>query len=255
MRLTFLGTGTSHGIPMIGCRCPVCTSDDPRDKRMRTSAVVHAPEGNILIDTGPELRLQAVRAGLSRIESILFTHAHADHIFGLDDVRRFCDAKGGPLPCFMNRPARETLERVFGYCLADREFKGFHQYPHLTFHLAEGPFVTAGIEVIPVPLLHGRLEVLGFRFGRMAYCTDVKTIPDDSMEKLRGLEVLVLDALRPQPHNTHLNIEEALAVVDRLRPERTYFVHMAHMVSHAKVSAEMPRGVELAYDGLQIEWD
>lgn len=254
MKLTFLGTGTSHGIPMIGCPCPVCNSTDPRDMRLRTSAVVHAPEGNILIDTGPDLRIQALRAKLTRVESILFTHAHADHIFGLDDVRRFNDAKGGPLSCYMNRPCREKLESVFGYCLKPRPEAKFFQFPHLEFHEVTGPFRTAGAEVIPVPLMHGQLEILGFRIGGLAYCTDCKTIPDESVELLRGLEVLVLDALRPLPHHTHMNIEEALAAVEKLRPQRTYFVHMSHAVSHAGLSAQLPAGVELAYDGLTVEW-
>lgn len=254
MRLTFLGTGTSHGIPMINCHCEVCTSTDPRDNRLRTSAVVHAPGGDLLIDAGPELRLQAIRAGLARIEGILFTHAHADHILGLDDVRRFNDALGGALPCWMNRPCRETLTRMFGYMLEPRPASPFYNFPHLEFHEVTGPFRAAGVEIEPVPLLHGRLEVLGFRIEGLAYCTDVKTIPDDSAARLRGLKVLIIDALRPQPHNTHMSIDEALATVDRLRPERTYFVHMAHAISHRKLSAGLPSGVQLAHDGLTIEW-
>jgi phosphoribosyl 1,2-cyclic phosphate phosphodiesterase len=240
---------------MIGCDCEVCTSTDPRDTRLRTSAVVHAPEGDILIDAGPELRLQAIRYKLRRIESLLLTHAHADHIFGLDDTRRFCDALQGPLPCYMNAPCRERLEKIFGYCLRPpADVQKFYPYPHLLFHEVAGPFETAGVRVTPVPLMHGALEVLGFKFGGLAYCTDVKTIPESSVPLLEGLEVLVLDALRPTPHNTHMSLGEALETVRRLKPRRTYFVHMAHAIGHAKVSRELPPGVELAYDGQVIEW-
>lgn len=253
--LVFLGTGTSHGIPMIGCSCGVCRSGDSRDRRNRAAAFLRTGAGRvILIDAPPELRLAAVATGLERVDAILFTHAHADHIMGLDDVRRFNDIVRAAIPCYGNAPALERLARVFDYaampydlCHSDR--------PSLRWELLEAPADIAGLTVEPVPLLHGPLEVLGFRIAGFAYCTDVSEIPPASWKRLEGLGLLVLDALRRTPHPTHFNLEQALEVVARLRPRRTLLTHITHELAHEATNRSLPPNVELAYDGLRLALD
>lgn len=251
VQLTFLGTGTSNGIPVIGCECPVCSSDDPRDRRTRSSAVVHLSGRNILIDTAPELRLQALATGLTRVDAVLFTHAHADHVGGFDDLRQFNYLAQAHLPVFADPDTARELQTRFGYAFVD-QFPFYGGKPDLWLHEITGPFSLFGQEVVPVPVQHGRWRVLGFRFGPLAYVTDAKDVPEESLALLQGVEVLVLNALRERPHPTHLSVSEALAIVERLRPARAYFTHISHEVAHAVTSARLPRGVELAYDGLTI---
>ena len=251
IRLTFLGTGTSNGIPVIGCQCPVCASDDPRDRRTRSSAVVHLAEHNILIDTAPELRLQALATGLTRVDAVLFTHAHADHVGGFDDLRQFNYLAQSHLPVYADSETATELRARFGYAFVDR-FPFYGGKPDLWLSEITGPFCLFGQEIVPIPVRHGRWTVLGFRFGPLAYVTDAKEIPPESLELLAGVDVLVLNALRERPHPTHLSLAEALAIVERIRPQRAYFTHISHEVAHAATSARLPQGVELAYDGLTI---
>lgn len=252
LRVIFLGTGTSHGIPMIGCDCAVCRSDDPRDKRTRTSIVVQWGGRNVLIDTSPELRLQCVASNITRVDAVLYTHSHADHLAGLDDLRRFNALQKSPLTCYGSTKTLEQLGEMFSYAfIQDPDYPSAK--PDLHMHAIHGTFELFGQVVTPIPLLHGALSIYGYRFGRFAYCTDVSVIPDGSWPLLEGLEVLVLDALRRRPHPTHMNLEQAVATATKIGARMTYFTHIAHELSHARVNAELPEGMALAYDGQIIE--
>ncbi|MDI3341958.1 MAG: MBL fold metallo-hydrolase [Sphaerobacter sp.] len=251
VEITFLGTGTSNGIPIIGCTCPVCTSDDPRDRRSRTSAVVRFDGHTVLIDTATELRLQALAVGLDRIDAVLFTHAHADHVGGFDDLRRFNELAQRHLPVYAHPDTAAILRERFGYAFVD-QFPFYGGKPDLTLHTFNGAFTLFDRRIQPIPVWHGRWLVHGFRFGPLVYLTDAKTIPPASLETMRGADVLVINALRQRPHPTHLSIDEALAVIAEVKPRRAYLVHLAHEVSHAATSALLPPHVELAYDGLTV---
>lgn len=253
MRVTVLGSGTSHGVPMIGCACEVCTSGDPHDRRSRPSIVVGVAGGTILVDTAPELRLQAIANGLRRVDAVLFTHTHADHVHGIDDLRAFNALQGGAIPIYGSPASMRDIHARFDYIFAHSVAGG--GIPMLELHPVEGPFEVLGESVVPVTVLHGRLPVYGYRFGRFAYVTDCSAIPEPSMALLHGLDVLILDALRHRPHPTHFNIEQALEVIARLRPRRAYLTHLTHDVLHQRVNAELPPGVALAYDGLTFEVD
>jgi phosphoribosyl 1,2-cyclic phosphate phosphodiesterase len=251
-RVILLGTGTSHGIPMIGCDCAVCTSDDPRDRRTRPSIVVEVGDRSILIDTSPELRMQCLACGITRVDAVLYTHYHADHVVGLDDLRRFNHLQKAPLTCQADRTTGEILVRMFPYAFED--LPGYaSSKPHLEMAIIRGPFELFGLRILPVPLFHGDLPVLGFRFGRFAYCTDCSRIPETSFDLLGGLDVLVLDALRRRPHPTHFTIDEAVDHARRIGARRTYFTHMAHDLAHDATNRELPPGMALGYDGQVIE--
>jgi phosphoribosyl 1,2-cyclic phosphate phosphodiesterase len=250
--VVFLGTGTSHGVPMIGCDCAVCRSPDPRDQRMRTAITVESGGATVLVDTPPDLRTQALRYGLRRVDAILYTHAHADHLFGLDDVRRFNAVNGHAMPVYARSDTVEEIRQRFGYAFAGGTPQG-GGLPDLRLWTIGGPFCIGTQEIEPVPILHGRREILGFRFGPFAYLTDCSGIPDASQARLAGLEVLVLDALRPRPHATHFSLDEACAMAARIGARRTYFTHMAHQLGHAETCASLPPTVTLAYDGLTLE--
>jgi phosphoribosyl 1,2-cyclic phosphate phosphodiesterase len=255
VELLFLGTGTSAGVPMIGCHCDVCTSADPRDRRTRPSVVISRGGTRVLVDTSPELRLQCVANGVDGIDAVVVTHGHADHIMGLDDVRRFNALRGGPLDVWAEPATREVLDRSFGYAFRppDPDAKVFR--PHLVHRditdLAT-PITFGPMAWQPIRLFHGRMPVLGFRVGRLAYCTDVNRIPDESWPLLEGLDLLVLDALAPKPHSTHFSLPEAVAVVERVKPKRARFTHIAHQLPHAATNAALPPNVQLAYDGERI---
>jgi phosphoribosyl 1,2-cyclic phosphate phosphodiesterase len=251
--LTFLGTGTSAGVPMIGCHCAVCSSDDPHDKRTRASVVISYGPTQVLIDTTPELRLQCVAQGIDSVDAVVYTHAHADHIMGLDDVRRFNAIRGGPLDVWADDLTFDTIERCFGYAFAapDPSAKVFR--PNLVRHRIDGPFEISGMRWQPIPLMHASLPVLGFRVGNLAYCTDVSRIPEETFALLDGLDVLVLDALAWHKHPTHFSIDEALEAVERIRPARTLFTHIAHGCGHEETNARLPKSVQLAYDGQFVE--
>ena len=251
LEIVFLGTGTSHGVPMIGCDCPVCRSRDPRDRRNRSSVAILAGGGTILIDAPPELRLGAVACGLRRVDAICFTHAHADHIMGLDDVRRFNDIAAAAIPCYADARTLRRLREVFGY--AEVPYAQAPTYrPSLQFRQITGPVSLCGRQVVPVPLLHGSDPVLGYRIGPLAYCTDCSEIPAGSWELLEGLELLVLDGLRHTPHPTHFNVAGALEAIERIRPRRALLTHITHELPHEATNAALPENVALAHDGLRV---
>ncbi len=256
-RLTFLGTGTSTGVPMIGCDCPVCLSTDPRNQRTRPSVLLSLGRGNLLIDTTPEMRLQLLRERIRHVHAIAFTHHHADHLFGLDDARLFPRWIGGPVPVFCETETEECIRRVFHYAFregADRSPGVFVPKLHFTRIEPGVPFEVLGEKVLPIRLEHGPFAVLGFRVGGLAYCTDVSRIPETSRPLLEGLDVLVLDALRHEPHPTHFSLKEALAVAASLKPRRTYLTHLSHGFDHEATQAGLPEDVRLAYDGLSLEF-
>ncbi len=249
-----LGTGTSVGIPSIGCGCEVCRSIDPRDTRTRCSVLLGLPEGNLLIDTPPDLRQQFLREKVGIAHAVLFTHEHADHIFGLDDVRLFPFYLGHPVPLYCEEVVEQRIRLSFSYAFSDREQTHRGAVPSLEFRrIGLAPFDILGQRIIPIRLKHGpHFEVLGFRIGNFAYCTDTNGIPDESLALMEGLDVLVLDALRPRPHVTHFSLNEAIAVAERLRPRRTLFTHISHDLGHAATNATLPPGMELGYDGVKI---
>jgi phosphoribosyl 1,2-cyclic phosphate phosphodiesterase len=253
-QLVFLGTGTSVGVPMIGCGCEVCTSSNPRNNRTRCALALGLPEGNLLIDTPPDLRFQLLREGLGIVHAVLYTHEHADHLFGLDDLRLFPFFLGHPVPLYCEASVEDRIRRSFDYAFADIEHTHQGAAPQLVFRrIGLEPFEVLGARVMPIRLSHGpRFSVLGFRIGNIAYCTDTNGIPEESWPLLSGLDVLILDALRHRPHVTHFSLDEAVSVVERVRPKRAYFTHMSHELDHDATNAALPAGMELAYDGLRI---
>jgi len=251
VKVIFLGTGTSHGIPMIGCDCAVCTSPDPRDKRTRVSIVVQWDDRSFLVDTGPEFRMQCIANGIRECDAVLFTHHHADHIVGLDDLRRFNWIHAREIECYGLPATLHRLRHMFDYAFThDPHYPSAK--PHLVDRVIDGPFELFGKRIIPIPLCHGRLPILGFRFDRFAYCTDASAIPPESMALLTDLDVLVLNALRIRPHPTHFNLEQAVACARQIGGKRTLFTHIAHELMHETTNQGLPHGMELAYDGLQV---
>jgi phosphoribosyl 1,2-cyclic phosphate phosphodiesterase len=256
VRLTLLGTGTSFGVPQIGCRCRTCTSADPRDRRGRTAALLEDGDRRILIDTPPELRLQLVAAGVEHLDAVLFTHAHADHVHGIDDLRAFTVRQKGPLEAYGSPETLAELAHKFPY-IFDPETKApaGTSKPELTPRPLTSGVATriAGLVVEPLALPHGRQEVLAYRVGPVAYVTDVKDVPDQARERLRGLDVLVLSALLSRPHPLHLSVPEAVGVAQAIGARRTFFTHLTHETPHAELAASLPPGIAPAYDGLVIE--
>jgi phosphoribosyl 1,2-cyclic phosphate phosphodiesterase len=269
VELLFLGTGTSAGVPMIGCHCDVCESPDPHDKRTRPS-VLFQYQGltggvNVLVDTSPELRLQCVANRVDHIEAVVYTHAHADHIMGLDDLRRFNATRSGPIDVWANEKTHQSLDKCFGYAFIEPDPSSKLFRPHLQRRFIETefsrdprgsasptPFQIAGQTWTPIPLLHGDMPVLGFRVGNVAYCTDVSKIPADSYPLLEDLDVLVLDALQKKKHTTHFSLEEAVQEAQRINAKQTWFTHIAHGLSHVATNKELPPNIQLAHDGLQV---
>lgn len=249
---TFLGTGTSVGVPMIGCDCDTCTSTNPRNQRYRCSVLIGTPAGNILIDTSPELRLQLLREKVSSVQAVLFTHYHVDHLFGLDDVRPLCKNLGGSMPLYCAAEVEVKIREAFAYAFrGDQVPLGY--VPRMSFQrITEQPFMVLGQKVVPIPLIHSHFDVFGFRFDDVAYCTDVNKIPPRSWPLIEGLRVLVLDALRPNPHPAHFGLDEALEVIAQVRPQKAYLTHMSHELEHEATSRRLPANVELAYDGLKF---
>jgi phosphoribosyl 1,2-cyclic phosphate phosphodiesterase len=253
---TFLGTGTSVGVPMVGCDCEVCLSSNPRNHRYRCSVLIRTPESNLVIDTGPELRLQLLREKVKVVHAVLYTHFHADHVFGLDDLRPFPRLLGGPVPLYCAGEVERKIREAFSYAFRpDAEQMPAGYVPKLVFHrITEEPFTVLGQRVVPIPLIHQQFNVLGFRVGDVAYCTDVSRIPPESWPLLEDLRVLVLDALRFKPHPAHFSVNEAIEVIDRVKPARAYLTHMCHEVEHEATNRRLPPNIELAYDGLTFEF-
>ncbi len=255
LELLFLGTGTSAGVPMIGCHCAVCTSSDARDQRTRPSVVISQGAFRVLVDTTPELRLQCVANRVDAIDAVVVTHGHADHIMGLDDVRRFNALKGGPLDVWAEPATRAVLDTSFGYAFRAPDPDAAVFRPHLVHRDitdASAPIHIGSMTWQPIRLFHGKMPILGFRIGRVAYCTDVNRIPDESWPLLEGLDLLVLDALGPDPHSTHFSLGQAMEVVERVKPKRARFTHIAHKLSHAATNAALPANAQLAYDGERL---
>jgi phosphoribosyl 1,2-cyclic phosphate phosphodiesterase len=249
-RVTMLGSGTSTGIPVIGCPCRVCTSDNPKNKRWRPGLKLEMEAGIVLVDTPTDLRAQALRFGLPRVDAIVFTHSLADHIFGLDDVRIFNFRQQAAIPCYGSDETLRAIRRAFAYVFEPGQEGGGK--PQLDLIEVREPFDLMGRRFVPVPVGHGEMEVFGYRIGRFAYVTDCNRIPEEGFAKLAGVEVLVLDALRHRPHSTHFSVAEALEVAARIAPRRTILTHMAHEVDH---DDPLPPGVEFGYDGLSFEID
>ncbi len=251
MRVTFLGTGTSAGVPVPTCDCRVCTSDDPRDRRLRPSARLQWEGASVLVDTATDLREQALRYAIDRVDAVLYTHAHADHVLGLDDLRLYNWRQRGPIPIYGSQRTLDALTRTFWYVFDQEPSESTR--PTIERHAVDRPFDLLGRRVVPVPLQHGSLPILGFRVGRFAYLTDASSIPESSYALLEGLEVLVLNALRARPHPTHFDLAGALREAARIGADRTWFTHMSHEVHHETIAGELHSGVGLAYDGLTLE--
>jgi len=252
IELLFLGSGTSAGVPMIACHCPVCDSADPRDKRTRPSVVISYGGKHVLVDVTPELRLQCVANRVDYIDSVVLTHAHADHIMGMDDLRRFNAVKNGPMDVWGDERTFKTIERCFGYAFKEPDPTSKLFRPRLVRREISGEFEVDGMKWTPIRLFHGEMPVLGFRIGRVAYCTDVNRIPPESYPLLENLDVLVLDALTHKSHATHFSLEEAVAEAQRIKAKQTYFTHIAHGLGHEETSRILPEGIYLGYDGLRV---
>jgi phosphoribosyl 1,2-cyclic phosphate phosphodiesterase len=252
LRVTMLGSGTSTGIPVIGCTCPVCLSDNPKNHRMRPGLKLEMEGGVILVDTSTDLRQQALRFGLPRVDAIVFTHSHADHIFGLDDVRIFNFRQRMTIPCYGSDLTLQAIRRTFAYVFEETQAGGGK--PQLDLIGIREPFRLLGREIVPVPVWHGDLEVFGYRMGSFAYVTDCNRIPEESFPLLHGVETLILDALRFRPHATHFSVAEAIAIAERIGASRTIFTHLAHEIDYGDPSM-LPPGVEFGYDGLAFQVD
>ena len=258
--LTFLGTGTSMGVPTLGCDCAVCLSavspgGDPRNRRTRPSVLISWEDHNVVIDTGPDFHAQALRAGIRRLDAVLYTHGHAAHVLGMDDLRPLSFHNAGNLPLYADEPTAQTIERIFDYTF--RTHDRYSTSARVALHRipsTPGAEVTLfGAHFLRVPVTHGRLTITGYRFGSAAYLTDLSEIPAESLPLLAGLDVLILDALRREPHPTHSHLAKSIALVEQLQPRRAFFTHMSHDLDHAATEATLPTHIRLAYDGLQFE--
>ncbi|MBC7961465.1 MAG: MBL fold metallo-hydrolase [Steroidobacteraceae bacterium] len=250
MKITILGSGTSTGVPMVGCNCRVCYSDDPRDKRTRASIMIRHQGRTILVDTSTDLRRQALRQGIKTVDAVLFTHSHADHVNGIDDLRGFYFLHREIIPCYASGSTLETLQAGFRYIFQEHESSGYA--PLLAAHEISAPFELFGLKIIPVPLIHGKTTALGYRIGSFAYLTDCSSIPDSSLELLTGLELLIIDGLRWTGHPFHFNIEGAIAVARRLAAPRVILTHLTHEIAYSE-RGKLPPGFEFAYDGMEFD--
>jgi phosphoribosyl 1,2-cyclic phosphate phosphodiesterase len=253
VKITFLGTGTSTGVPVVGCRCRVCTSSDPRDTRLRQSVSIEANGRHFLIDTTPDLRLQLLRHPIPRLDFVLYTHSHSDHLMGLDDIRPFNFRQREPIVAFASHATANAIRRAFSYIWDPLTQVGGGK-PQLELREVSEPFTHLGIAITPIPVLHGEWTILGYRIGNFAYITDTNGIPEASMRLLEGVEVLAIDGLRPAPrHPTHFTIGEAVQCAQQIGARETWIIHLAHEVEHASYDDALPNGVRLAYDGLELE--
>ncbi len=252
MKVTLLGTGTSHGVPVLGCNCKTCLSDDPKDFRTRSSVFIKQENSHILIDTATEFRIQSLRNRVNRIDAVLITHCHADHVAGFDDLRRYNELQGREIPVYGHFSALDGIKNMFPYIFDDQAQIGGGK-PLVKLSAIHSKLTAAGVEIIPIPVFHGMIPVLGYRIGDFAYITDVNKIPEPSLELLQGLKVLILGVLRYKPHPTHFHLEAGLEMIRLLRPERSYITHICHDFKHHEMNQSLPDGVELAYDGQQID--
>lgn len=242
------------GVPMVGCQCPVCQSDDPRDKRTRTSVFIKTGDVNILIDTSADYRQQMLRAGIRKLDGVIYTHYHVDHILGMDDLRSLNIINKKSIPIYASQDTLQVINRVFAYAFSDKAYVS--EVPRIIPHVIDSnPFKIKGIEIIPVPLLHGKLSVNGYRIGRFAYCTDVSEIPEGSYQLLQDLDVLVLGALRYESHPTHFTVGEAVGEAQKISAKQTYLTHLSHRIMHAEAEEKLPKNIRLAYDGLRLTID
>ncbi len=251
MKITFLGTGTSYGVPMIGCECRVCTSDNPRNSRTRSSIIVSEKECSILIDAATELRIQCLKNKVNKLDAVLLTHSHADHVLGLDDLRHFNRSQKTNIPVYGSQDTVKNIYRMFSYAFSEVSSNG--SKPKFTLTPINGKLNLSGMEIIPVVVMHGQEKVTAYRFNKFAYVTDVSQIPQDSMDKLMGLDLLIIAALRNIPHEKHFSIEQAISIVSILKPKQTFFTHIAHEIEHEETNNMLPSGIKLAYDGLSVE--
>jgi phosphoribosyl 1,2-cyclic phosphate phosphodiesterase len=252
VKVTFLGSGTSQGIPVIACSCAVCTSADTRDKRLRSSILLQVDDKNIVIDSGPDFRYQMLRAGVTHLDALVFTHEHKDHTAGLDDIRAFNYKQGEAINVYAHKRVQDALKKEFSYIFAHHKYPGIPQLD--LFEIGHHPFEVAGVPFIPIEVMHFQLPVLGFRIADFTYITDAKTVSDVEKAKIKGTKVLVINALQQEKHISHFTLEEALAFAQEIGAEKTYFTHISHRLgTHQKISELLPAGVELAYDGLYIE--
>lgn len=252
MKVSFLGTGTSTGVPQIGCSCGVCTSADPRDRRLRASVLVETDSASLLIDCGPDFREQILALGSPRVDALLVTHSHYDHVGGVDDLRPYCYSLKG-FPIFCKHDVAQDLQNRVPYCFLENPYPGI---PSFKIHEIdpEQPFTALGVEVTPLPVLHLRLPILGYRIGNFAYVTDCKLMPESTIALIRGVDTLVINSLRRSEHPSHMNLEQTLALLEKIRPGRAFLTHLSHdMGLHAEVDPTLPEGVHIAYDGLALE--
>jgi len=251
VRVTFLGTGTSQGVPIINCNCKVCKSENPKNNRMRCSIMIEINGLYILVDTSMDMRMQFLKFQFPKIDAILYTHAHADHIFGLDELRRFNYLQKQVIPVYGNQMTIDHLKRIFGYAFNKGEIE--FGIPNITAQIIQSEFKISDVPIVPIPLLHGDDEIFGYRIGNFAYCTDVNEIPEDSYLLLNDLDILVLDALREIEHNKHFSIGEALDEAKKIKARKTYFTHMSHILDHEVHGEQLPENCFFSYDGLVLE--
>jgi phosphoribosyl 1,2-cyclic phosphate phosphodiesterase len=253
LKITVLGSGTSSGVPTISCDCPTCTSNDPKDKRLRCSLLIENGDTSFVIDTSTDFRQQMLRAKVKKLDAIVFTHHHFDHIGGFDDIRAFNYTSHKAVPIYLNIKTYKELYRTFIYAFEKPEQLG-GGVPLIEINIIDKqPFLIKDIEITPIPLMHGKMEVLGYRIGNFAYCTDTNFIPESSYELLKGLDVLILGALRYKTHPTHFNLEEAITAADRIGAKQTYLTHIAHKIKHSDCQKELPKNISLAYDDLELD--
>ncbi len=251
MKVTFLGTGTSTGVPVISCTCPVCNSSDPKDQRLRSSIMVEVDGNNFVIDSGPDFRQQMIRANVKDITAIIYTHEHADHIMGLDDVRPFNFFLNKNMQLYASEQVQASIKRTFDYIFKEHKYPGIPQIELNT--ISNQPFSINETDIIPISVLHYKMPVLGFRFGKFTYITDANYISEKEKEKVRGTEVLVLNALRRKEHISHFTLQQAIDLVKEIQPKKAYFTHIGHQLGlYEEVQKELPENIELAYDGLEI---
>ena len=252
MQLTMLGVGSSAGTPVVGCSCETCLSNDVRNKRTRCSSLITFDSGeNLLIDTGPDLRDQALREGIRRVDAVLYTHTHADHLHGIDDLRAFCQIQRKQIPLYAKEDAAAHISQKFGYVL--REPSNFWDLPVLRIESVDAPFKLFGKVITPIPVMHGKSHILGFRIGNLAYMTDVSEIPESSFALLQNLDILLLDCLRELTHPTHINIEQSLAYISRIKARQSYMIHMTHELEYTFLMKKLPKGVFVGFDGLKLQ--